>query len=401
MRLYPCGLLIVNTRTGTCVKNKLMRAVKGSKKIVKDFTPPEDIDLKGMNIFGEKYNTEILPAKYFIQKYGELFNTYSFHAKIQTEDLLRQLARKYNIKEENYVFKYLDADDVDLNKINYSSSEFLINVRHKVLLYIGNENFKLWYTRDVDQQEISKIIALVDTCREKINFNKKFFMVVENNNTEYGFELQQFDIVKTDVDIESNYNDDFIPIHELITDFLKRDGENGLILLHGKFGTGKTTYIRHLISTINKRVIFLPLELIDMISSPNFLPFISQYKDSILILEDCEELLRPRDTSSFKMGGIANLLNLGDGLLADALSIKFICTFNAELKLIDKAILRKGRLVARYEFNELEVAKAGKLARKLGIKQEINHPMTLAELLNLEQQDFNLNKTADMRRLGF
>jgi DNA replication protein DnaC len=359
------------------------------------------LDLKSSDLFGDKYNTEILPAKYFVQLYGEFFHTYSFHTKIQTEDFLRLLNRKYGLKEENYVYKYLDAEDVDLNTVDYSSSEFLIHVKEKVMLYIGHENFKIWYARDIDFSEVLKITDIVEACREKISFNRKFFMVVATQDSEYGFELQQFDLNKIDIDLESNYNEDFLPVHEIITGFLKQEDQNGLVLLHGKFGTGKTTYLRHLISTINKRVIFLPLELIDTISSPGFLPFIAQYKDSVLILEDCEELLRPRDVSSYKQGGIQNLLNLGDGLLADALSIKIICTFNAELKLIDKAILRKGRLVARYEFNELDLQKAKDLALKLGVKEEITEPMTLAELFNLERQDFSFSKVAEMRKVGY
>lgn len=378
-----------------------MRAIKNSGRINKDYLKIEkELNLKDIDLFGEKYNTDILPSKYFIQLYGELFNTYTFQAKIQTEDFLKQLQKKYGLKEEHFIYKYLGADDVNLNKVDYSASEFLIHLKEKILLYVGNENFKIWYTKDIEFSEIRKILDIVESFREKINFNKKFFMVAANDNNQYGFELQQFDIGKADFDIESNYNDDFIPIHNLIVDFLSQDLQHGLVLLHGKFGTGKTSYLRYLISTVNKRVIFLPLELIESISSPGFLPFISHYKDSVLIMEDCEELLRPRDVNNFKQGGLANLLNLGDGLLADALNIKIICTFNAELKLIDKAILRKGRLVARYEFNELEVEKAKKLCEKLNITTEIIEPITLAELYNLSDKDFNF-QNSEYRKLGF
>jgi ATP-dependent 26S proteasome regulatory subunit len=44
--------------------------------------------------------------------------------------------------------------------------------------------------------------------------------------------------------------------------------------------------------------------------------------------------------------GLINILNNSDGLLSDELCIKFICTFNAPLKDIDEALLRKGRLAA-------------------------------------------------------
>ncbi len=151
-------------------------------------------------------------------------------------------------------------------------------------------------------------------------------------------------------------------------------------------------------NTINKRFIFLPLDLMDAISAPNFLPFISKYKNSVLILEDAENLLRPRTSGQQQGNSLVNLLNLGDGLLSDALSLKIICTFNAEIKQIDQAILRKGRLVARYEFKPLEIDKAQLIAEKIGLKDKITAPSTLADLYNKNKTDFGNNTSG---KVGF
>ena len=138
--------------------------------------------------------------------------------------------------------------------------------------------------------------------------------------------------------------------------------------------------------------------MMDSISNPNFLPFISQYKNSILVLEDCETLIKSRDGGHVD-NALVNLLNLGDGLLSDALAIKLVCTFNANLKQIDQAILRKGRLIARYEFKELELKKAKTLAIKLGVSEDIKKDLTLAEIYNLEKKDFsNINGG---KKIGF
>jgi ATP-dependent 26S proteasome regulatory subunit len=92
-------------------------------------------------------------------------------------------------------------------------------------------------------------------------------------------------------------------------------------------------------------------------------------------------------------------LNLGDGLLSDALAIKLICTFNADLKDIDRAILRKGRLIARYEFKPLNTEKAKALANSLGVKNNVNKDLTLAEIYNLEKYDYS--KVNDNKKIGF
>jgi hypothetical protein len=138
--------------------------------------------------------------------------------------------------------------------------------------------------------------------------------------------------------------------------------------------------------------------MISSISSPEFLPFISRQPNSILILEDCESLLVHRENGLGNGSALSNLLNLGDGLLSDALSINVICTFNADIKKIDDAILRKGRLLARYEFKELHLSKARFLAQKIGKNANIDHPMTVSDIYNFDDTSFE-NKSA--KSIGF
>jgi ATP-dependent 26S proteasome regulatory subunit len=80
---------------------------------------------------------------------------------------------------------------------------------------------------------------------------------------------------------------------------------------------------------------------------------------------------------------VANLLNLTDGLMADVLQLRIICTFNIDFTKIDSALLRKGRLKASYEFKKLETERANALAKKLGYEQEITSPMVLADVFAL------------------
>jgi len=61
--------------------------------------------------------------------------------------------------------------------------------------------------------------------------------------------------------------------------------------------------------------------------------------------------------------------------------------------------MRKGRLIAKYEFKELETEKAQKLSRKLGFDVVINSPMTLTEIYNQEEKDFRQVKR--MNPIGF
>ena len=56
---------------------------------------------------------------------------------------------------------------------------------------------------------------------------------------------------------------------------------------------------------------------------------------------------------------------MGDGLMSDDLGIKFVCTFNEDVKNIDEALMRKGRLACMYEFKPLSAEKVAVLLPKV------------------------------------
>ncbi len=124
-------------------------------------------------------------------------------------------------------------------------------------------------------------------------------------------------------------------------------------------------------------------------TKPNFLPFLMEHPNSILIIEDAENIIRDRNDIKFDASqAVANLLNLSDGLLGDAMHMQIIATFNCDLGAIDKALLRKGRLIANYEFGKLDVNNAKILSEKLGFgTEDISIPMTLAEIYNQKKDD--------------
>lgn len=186
--------------------------------------------------------------------------------------------------------------------------------------------------------------------------------------------------------IEDNYNDDFLPVHETIINRLQQKDDKGLVLLHGKPGTGKTFYLRYLISQIRKDVIFLPPNMAASITDPGLVELLLDNKNSVFVVEDAENILIDRNQSG--SSAVSALLNLTDGLLSDCLNIQIICSFNTDISRLDKALLRKGRLIAKYEFNELDVAKAQALSDKLGFNNKIDNHMTLTDIYNQNENSY-------------
>jgi hypothetical protein len=200
----------------------------------------------------------------------------------------------------------------------------------------------------------------------------------------------------TSVDIHEMYNDDFKEINEIINASMTK-AESGIVLLHGEPGTGKTTYIKHLICKFkDKEFIFIQNDFVKDLLKPSFISFLLQNKNSVLIIEDAEKVVVSRDNVS-EDSIVSTILQLTDGLFSDFLNIKILCTFNTDIQHIDKALLRKGRMIAKYNFTPLSAEKTAVLAKRLG-HDSISGSLTLADIFEYDKREF---KNAVKKAVGF
>lgn len=198
----------------------------------------------------------------------------------------------------------------------------------------------------------------------------------------YGLETKDIKIKKPKLDINLHYNDDFKEINTNIVSSIKKAKTQGLYLFHGLPGTGKSTYIKHLIQQQSKTVIFMPPNMAGNLDSMELTEFLIDNPNCVLVIEDAEDLIVSRDNQFNSR--LSFLLNITDGILSDSLGIQIIATFNTELKNIDKALLRKGRLTSIYEFKELKIDKTNALLAKLHHDFVSDKPMSLADIFNYE-----------------
>lgn len=200
------------------------------------------------------------------------------------------------------------------------------------------------------------------------------------------------DVFKSEEEFFANYNDD-LPWTQ-ITDFVHSD-RSGIVILHGEPGTGKSSLIRHLAAS-NPDVKFCLMEqtLLSSVSNGAFIDWLYERKDSVLIVEDCEVLLQ---SNGVRSNLLTNLLNISDGMLGDGLNIKFICTFNTDLRNIDPALLRKGRLKIKYEVKKLNADKVKAIFDKYEINAEAKD-LPLSDIYNINTDNGNKDNT---KRVGF
>ena len=162
--------------------------------------------------------------------------------------------------------------------------------------------------------------------------------------------------------------------------------KNGLSILEGKPGTGKTSYLRHLMGSLSEthRFYFIAPSNLGILSEPDFIGFwgkerqlYADYKLAV-ILEDADAALMTRATDNRDQ--VSAILNLSDGMLADFLRLQIICTINCRADDIDQAFLRPGRLLCHRIFERLDPTQAARLAASIGIDLPHARDYSLAEV---------------------
>ncbi|MDR3705820.1 MAG: AAA family ATPase [Paludibacteraceae bacterium] len=343
------------------------------------------------DIMGGHYNESFDFGKLYMSLFGSVYSSLEIDREVFVKKLFGEIVREFNVTKDKIFTNAFEEEC----KIDYDYISFFIIIKERFCVGIDRtSSATILFDSDVIKPDLLKLYRIIKRNRKPELSLKKFYLIDKVSGK---FSLSECEIKDCLMDVNLNYNDDFNEINSIIKTSLT-ERKNGIIFLHGKNGTGKTTYIRHLISTLNRRFIFLPLSLLEHISAPDFLPFIVKQKNSVLILEDCETIIMDRENSQRNSTSISTLLNITDGLLGDVLKITVICTFNSNLKTIDKALMRKGRLIAKYEFKELEITKANKLATELGINEVIEKPMTVADIYNYNTQGFEEKR---IERVGF
>lgn len=219
-------------------------------------------------------------------------------------------------------------------------------------------------------------------CTDSITLDKteKCNLIYISVDSRGNINKQFIPINDCSVDIEANYNSD-CPYDKINENISKK--ESSILLLYGVPGSGKTYLLRKLIlDNPNLRFYWLDSSMFNMISSTEFSMFLTKCKNGIFIMEDCERVIQSRESSHNSL--ITPLLELTDGLIGMNLGLKFICTFNTDLRNVDPALQRKGRCSVSYEFKKLDKSKVQHLWDNLGINKTATEDMVLCDVLNTD-----------------
>jgi energy-coupling factor transporter ATP-binding protein EcfA2 len=323
----------------------------------------------------------------------------------------------YSNNKEYYDYKIIDYlknnnfilyNEINIDKKNYHTTHELIYVNHE---------FKIIILVNLSTEKKEKLILLqffYDISEFKTQFDiilencfkfqtKKRKLNIELVKTEMGeLETEEYEIKTPDIDLELNYGIEFLKVHDVIVKRLNTNFDKGIVLLHGEPGTGKTFYLRYLTKLIkDKEILFVPPSMASILSDPSIIPFLITKKNSILIIEDGEKVIKDRELNGESAASVSNLLNLTDGILGDCLNIQVIITFNVKREKIDEALLRKSRLICEWKFDLLNVEHSNKLLKKLFPDKNYitNKSLPLSDIYTFNIENFAI--TNNQTEIGF
>jgi SpoVK/Ycf46/Vps4 family AAA+-type ATPase len=358
------------------------------------------------NLIGVLVEGQFKPSNYIQMAYGEIASEIGFKDdfvknvidlfddwELVTEEL-KSIDGKMTVKYKVFIKHDVEGciiAEVEGNwHFNFErlKSEGIKKVDDLDEIEEDSADVRLYFTKSC-KNEIGKLTnTLKDYIIEDVDDDMSpIYLVVQ---TRTGFDLEEFDIKNPKIDLELNYGKNFADVNKKIVTELSKKKNKGLVLLHGEPGTGKTTYIKWLVGQLNKnkKVIFVPPFLTESITSPEFIPFLARYTDSVLVIEDAERVVSDRVSGSGSSIGVSNILNMTDGIMGDVMNIQIICSFNMHRNKIDPALLRKGRLIAEHKFGTLDVESTNNLLKHLGHEQTSTKSMTLADIYNIDEKEF-------------
>lgn len=316
---------------------------------------------------------------------------------VSVSDIQRVIQDIISVTQCNSIFKGYNNND--LNSVLLYGNDCVLEITYETFYdnldgyqKITNINVKLYtlYYESMSSLIIECMkqyglqLSKDDTKEDKI---RVYFSVPKHTG---GIQTYAKQIPKLPLDtICRNYNDSVVTaVRQLIVAIKK--SKNGLVILHGPVGTGKSYLIKSILSELGKErsgiVCTPPLIFLEDTSYLN--QTLSEFQSSMLIFEDVGDILST-DNVTMRPNVTSNLLNLTEGLMSILANTIVLVTFNYEIGKISDALTRPGRCIAKIKVDYLSGDRAAELT---GLPLDKNVQYNLAEVYEMLRTGAVLDK---------
>jgi len=285
--------------------------------------------------------------------------------------------------------------------------DLFVHVAHKPNSYSPDRtvrHYRVLVTSSTPARALEGLEKMRKTYRQSREQSGPGFFVVTGAGQYHHAPLEEKYLLPDEI-LDLHYGDNF---SAWTKEFLAGLGETGISIFRGDVGTGKTSFLRHVMSALaaTHRFYFVPVDHVGILSSGGLTEFWKrEHRDfpsatKVLVLEDAEALLASRGSKDHS--AVSTILNLTDGLMSQLVRVHLLCTLNCSVESLDKAVIRPGRLRFFREFERLPRARAQQIAQHYGLTLPDEKDYSLAEIFSAAEPATHLSGLRKpARRVGF
>jgi hypothetical protein len=332
-----------------------------------------------LNINSEDSN--INEFLYCYKEFGSTPNRYIIHSTVSYDAFLDLLESSVELNKITEV----DNDIINIKVLSKLNDNLYISY---VILEAGSEfesfsNITIFYKEENDLNEIKDFLKdLIEDVDLEIDDNddldKRKLSVV--NILGGSLSISEINNNKNNDNIDLYYTQKTFKSINKLTKKINKNNK-GLSILLGERGTGKTSIINYIFEKVNKNIIYIPNNVIEhTINNPEFKSLLKNYKNSLLVIDDCEVIFNDIYTRSNII--TSNLLQMIDGIDSDEIDVNFLLIFNCEDESeIDENLLDCNNLIDIIYFDFLTKEESNNLSNHLKQKSKYKEETKLLNIL--------------------
>ncbi|HET8884790.1 MAG TPA: hypothetical protein VFM70_00405, partial [Salinimicrobium sp.] len=156
----------------------------------------------------------------YVSLFGKIPNLFEI-SNINTEDFTNFFKEKYS---EAILKEYCYKTNIKKDKEEYEDAVYLL--KGELLLQINSQNYLEIYSQAQSLNDLSELFEDIKKFRRKKRKAKNEISLIVPCHGSLGTERVKFK--KPKINLEENYNDDFLEIHQNVVQQLNKKQESGL-----------------------------------------------------------------------------------------------------------------------------------------------------------------------------